>query len=439
MMDYKKQFDGHEEAAGGGHRRVLSRRDFLRLAGQSLAALAVIAACGGPAETVQPGSTPAQIAPTETAQPENTPTPVVPTGTPSPTPAGEEAPMDLEARIGQMLMVGFRGLEVTGDHFVVRDIQERHLGGVVLFDYDAVTKQAGRNIASPTQLKALVAALQAAAATPLWVSIDQEGGIVNRLKEEYGFPPSVSHQYLGNQNNLQTTHDSAARMAGTLKDMGINLNLAPVVDLCINPNNPIIAKYERCFSADPQIATDHAIQFIQAHHEQGVLCTLKHFPGHGSSQGDSHLGLTDVTATWSRVELEPYARIIEAGQADAIMTAHVFNTRLDADYPATLSSATITGILRRELGYEGVVISDDMQMGAIAQNYGLEAAIQRAILAGIDVLTFANNLSYDENIAVRAIDIIKGLVQAGTVSEARIDESYRRIQALKGRLQAGMA
>ncbi len=212
-----------------------------------------------------------------------------------------------------------------------------------------------------------------------------------------------------------------------------------MVDLCANPNNPIIARYERCFSPNPLVVTDHALQFIQAHHEQQVLCSLKHFPGHGSSTTDSHLGLADVTDTWSRVELEPYVRIIEAGQADAIMTAHVFIANLDDRYPATLSQVTIRGILREELNYDGVVISDDMQMGAIVNHYGFEMAIQKAIEAGVDILAFANNSVYEEDVAGRAIKVIRKLIQAGTIGEPRIDESYRRIQRFKSRLSGSLA
>jgi beta-N-acetylhexosaminidase len=335
-----------------------------------------------------------------------------------------------------MLMIGFRGLEVNNEHFIMQDIRKRHLGGVVLFDYDIPTQRAVRNIESPSQVKALVASLKSVSAMPLLVAIDQEGGVVTRLKERHGFPPTVSHQRLGELNDLETTHKHATLVAKTLADLGINLNLAPVVDLCANPDNPIIARYERCFSADPLVVSDHALQFIQAHHEQGVLCALKHFPGHGSSTADSHLGLTDVTNTWSRVELEPYGRIIKAGQADAVMTAHVFIANMDDRYPATLSRVTIRGILREELNYDGVVISDDMQMGAIVSHYGFEVAIRKAIEAGVDMLVFANNSVYEEDVAGRAIEVIRGMVQAGTISEARIDESYRRIQRLKSRLPA---
>ena len=339
--------------------------------------------------------------------------------------------MSLDVKIGQMLMVGFRGFEVSDNYPIVQDVRDRHLGGVPLFDYDVVKKEAVRNIESPSQVEVLVESLQAASAIPLLVAVDYEGGIINRLKEKYGFPPTVSHQALGDANDLAATYEAASKMAQTLAELGINLNMAPVVDVNINPDNPIIAKYERSFSADPSIVTLNALEFIRAHQEQGVLCTPKHFPGHGSSTGDSHLGLVDVTDTWSPIELEPYAAIIDAGQADTIMTAHVFNSKLDADYPATLSRAIITGILREELNYDGVVISDDMQMGAIADNYGFETAIQKTIEAGVDIIVIGNNLVYEEDVAAGAIALVKQLVQDGAISETRIDESYQRICRLK--------
>jgi len=337
----------------------------------------------------------------------------------------------LEDKIGQMLMVGFRGTAVDEGSFIVRDIRRNNLGGVVLFDYDVVKGQAGRNITSPAQVKALVAALRKAARVPLLVAVDQEGGKVARLKTACGFPATVSHSTLGRLDDLANTEQHSLRLAETLNAMGIGLNLAPVVDLCTNPDNPVIAKLDRCFSADPKVVTRHALSYIAAHHQRGVLTTLKHFPGHGSSRSDSHLGFTDVSDTWTRDELEPYARIIQAGQADAIMTAHVFNTRLDKQYPATLSSATINGLLRGELGFDGVVISDDMQMAAITAHYGFETAIRKALEAGVDILVFGNNLSYDEEIVPRAIAVIRDLVETGVVSEARIDQSWQRIMRLK--------
>lgn len=347
--------------------------------------------------------------------------------------AGSEA--SLETRVGQMLLIGFRGLEVDENSSIVRDIREGRIGGVILFDYDVALKSPVRNVASPEQVKTLVADLQAVDPTvPLFVAIDQEGGRVNRLKEKYGFPPTVSQGWLGSRNDPQLTAEYAGQIAATLAGLGINVNFAPVVDVNVNPDNPVIGKLERSFSSDPQQVAVHAREVIVAHLVKGVFTALKHFPGHGSSTTDSHLGFTDVTHTWSESELIPYREILRSSGADMIMTAHVFNAGLDPLWPATLSQATITGLLREQLQYDGVVVSDDMQMQAIADHYSLETVLEQAILAGADLLIFGNNLTYDEQIASKAGQIIAHLVRSGRISQARINESYARIMHLKRRL-----
>jgi len=341
---------------------------------------------------------------------------------------------DLDVKIGQMLMVGFRGLEVQDDHPIVQDIRERQIGGVILFDRDPSIHRPIRNIQSPEQVKRLTTSLQQSASLPLLIAIDQEGGKVNRLKEQFGFPPTVSAQYLGELNQLEVTAKYANIIAITLAELGINLNFAPVVDLNINPDNPIIGKFERSFSADPEIVTTHALEWIKAHHKQRVLCALKHFPGQGSARQDSHFGCVDVTAVWSDQELIPYWKIIQAGQCDLIMTAHIFHAQLDPQLPATLSKSIITGILREQLRYDGLVVSDDLQMQAITSYYSFETAIQAAIAAGVDLLVFGNMLVYEEDIAGRAIAVIKKLVRDGSIDRTRIEQSYQRICHLKGHL-----
>ena len=343
----------------------------------------------------------------------------------------KDSDVSLEFKIGQMLLVGYRGLEVSDQHPAIRDIRELHLGGIILSDYDVASKQYRRNIESPAQVLKLTKALQQASTVPLLIAIDHEGGVITRLKESYGFPATVSHKYLG-ANDYDTTYREAQKMSETLAAIGVNLNLAPVIDLNLNPKNPVIARLDRSFSADPKVVTRHALEFIQAHREHGVYCSVKHFPGHGSASEDSHLGLVDVTDVWSRTELEPYRRLIKAGKVDAIMTAHVFNAHLDPDYPATLSKATVTGLLRNELNYKGVVISDDLQMKAITGHYGFETAVLKALEAGIDILLIANNSdNYDETIARRTFNLIQKFVREGVISEARIDQSYQRIRTLK--------
>ncbi len=342
---------------------------------------------------------------------------------------------NLDVMIGQILMVGFRGFEVNDASPIARDLRERHMGSVVLFDYDVATQKRERNVKSPAQVKQLCAALQKIAPTKLLIAIDQEGGKVARLTERYGFPATVSQQTLGTKNDLPYTRQVADTTAKTLADAGINLNLAPAVDLNTNPNNPVIGKIERSFSADANVVTNHARELMQAHHARNVLTTLKHFPGHGSSKDDSHLGFVDVTQTWARTELEPYRKIIAAGECDTVMTAHVFNANLDPKLPATLSKNIITGILRDELKFDGVVITDDMGMGAISQNYGFENAIELALNAGVDMLALANNSDpFDENIATRAHTAIKRMVNEGKVPRARIEQAYRRVTRLKARL-----
>ncbi|MCP3929817.1 MAG: glycoside hydrolase family 3 [Bacteroidetes bacterium] len=342
-------------------------------------------------------------------------------------------PVSLEVKIGQMLIVGFRGLYVNDKSSIVRDIKRFHLGGVILFDYDMVLKSWKRNIRSPRQVKKLVDQLQKASQIPLFIAIDQEGGKIQRLKKKFGFPRTVSAQYLGRRNDLALTYQKAAGIAKTLADVGINFNFAPVVDLNTNPNNPVIGKRKRSFSADPEIVTNHALEFIKAHRKYGVLCALKHFPGHGSSTRDSHLGMVDVTDTWENIELDPYSEIINAGMADAIMIAHVFNRRYDQNYPATLSKRIVGDVLRSSLRYDGVLVSDDIQMKAITSHYRFEHAIQATLEAGIDIIVIGNNLKQEKNIAARTVAVIKQLIREGKISDKRIDESYRRIQKLKSR------
>ena len=165
-----------------------------------------------------------------------------------------------------------------------------------------------------------------------------------------------------------------------------------------------------------------------------MLCALKHFPGHGSSRADSHLGFVDVTATWEPLELEPYRALLRSGQVDAIMTAHIFNAKLDPVLPATLSRKVLTDMLRNGLGYGGVIISDDMDMKAISDFYGFERAVGLAVDAGVDILSFANQLVYRPDAAARAIATITNLVRSGTISPERIEQSYQRISRLKAKL-----
>ncbi len=341
----------------------------------------------------------------------------------------------LDLWIGQMLMVGFRGTDLKqGDSFL-QAVRDLHLGGVVLFDRDVPTQSPVRNIVSQQQIQKLTAQLQAVAEVPLLIAIDQEGGQIARLKARHGFSATPSQAELGRWDDQERTRSSAREVGKLLASLGINLNFAPVLDLAVNPDNPIIAALERSYGTDPDRVERHARWTIQEFHRAGVLSAVKHFPGHGASKQDSHLGLPDVTHLWSETELEPFRSLLSEQLPDLVMMAHLYNAQWDETYPATLSSAVITGMLRQQLGFEGVVVSDDMKMGAIAQNYSLEESIELAVKAGVDILLFGNNSSsFDPQIAQKAVTIIRKLVESGTLSRDRVQQSYQRISDLKKKL-----
>ena len=330
-----------------------------------------------------------------------------------------------------MVVVGFRGLTSDEAEPVRALIADGTLGGVILFSVDQLTG-GPRNVESPDQLRSLVAALSgAAAAVPLLVAIDQEGGQVARLGPTHGFPATRSAADLGRGDPAETAA-AAAAIAATLTDVGVTLDLAPVVDLAVNADNPSIAAVDRSFSADPGVVTAHARAFIEGLHSGRVSSAIKHFPGLGSAGADTHLGVVDVTDVWTDVELEPFRALIGDGLPDAVLTAHIFNARLDPDHPASLSAATVNGILRGDLGFDRAVISDDLQMGAILDAYGFDEAVALAIEAGIDLLLIANQLAYEPDVATRVVDLVEQLVLNGRISEERIDASYHRVLALKG-------
>lgn len=336
----------------------------------------------------------------------------------------------LDIKIGQMILIGFPG--TTVDAKVLEEVRSGKVGTLIIFEKNIPPAN------SFIALKKIIWTYQQAATIPLFIGIDQEGGRVNRLKSKYGFPNSITAVAMADAHSLDSVRLYAEAMASTLAGLGININFAPVVDLATNPTNPIIAKYGRAFSASEDTVTRYAKEFIRQHHKYNVLTSLKHFPGHGSSKDDTHLGIADVTNTWNEKELIPYRALIDSGYVDAVMTSHIVNKNLDKKgNPGTLSTDILNGILRKRLGFNGVVFSDDMQMQAIAKNYGLEETVKLAILAGVDIMTFSNNISGSEERTVDKVhQVIKALVTQNQIPISRIDESYRRIMILKRRLTA---
>ena len=328
---------------------------------------------------------------------------------------------DLKKKIAAMVMVGFDG--TTAPDSLIKDITDRGLGSVILF---------ARNVTSPSQLKNLTAQLQSYSRLPLLISIDQEGGNVARLGKSNGYTKTKTAYNLGTViNSLDTTAFWSLKMANWLSDGGINVNLAPDVDVNVNPNSPAIGGMERSFSALPLNVFNHAQKFIDMFSSKGIITALKHFPGHGSALVDSHLGFTDITNTWADSELVPFRKIIQNNYKGFIMAGHLYNAHLDSLYPASLSHNVITGLLRNQLGFNGIVITDGMFMQAISNNYSFDKAIELAINAGDDILLYTTNLLDNHSLLDSVVNIVMAKIDSGKINPARIEESYQRIMAVR--------
>jgi len=329
------------------------------------------------------------------------------------------------------MVVGFRGSDLTDASWVRTALAESGLGGVILFDRDQLTG-GSRNVLSPAQVKRLTRSVRAAAPNRgVIVSVDQEGGVVTRLGPSHGFPAVASEATIG-KGSASAARTWAHGIATTLAANGLDLNFAPVVDLDVNPASPAIGALDRSFSADPDVVVARATIEINAHRAAGVRTTLKHFPGIGSSTTNTDFGVADVTKTWTRAELEPFRRLIAAGEVDLVMAGHVVNGQLDAAQPASLSRAVVTELLRGELGWDGIVVTDDLQATAITKAFGRDEAVLLALEAGNDLLLFANQQLYDPKLVARVVRVVGAAVASGRIPESRIDEAYDRVQALFG-------
>ena len=396
------------------HDPLISRRAVLQAAALGAGGLlfeACLPSASAPAGSAGPSQSASQPSPTS-----------------STTPGPSVAAVPLRQRIARLLVVGFRGLRVAPDDWIAQAIAVDGLGGVILFDKDRV--EARRNIRTKQQLTNLVNDVRTLAPTrELIVAIDQEGGLVTRLSPAYGFPAVASEAAIGAKSEAEV-RAWADGLAATLAVVGVNLNLAPVVDLNANPKNPAIGALGRAFSADPAVVARDAAIDIQAHRMAGVRTTLKHFPGLGSATSNTDFGVADVTATWTQQELDPYRTLLGQGLVDVIMAGHVVNGQIDPAAPASLSRGTVTDLLRDELGWDGLVITDDLQAGAITKAFGAEDAVALALDAGNDLLLFANQQVYDPDVVTKTIELIEGFVTDGRIPEGRIDRSYARVTAL---------
>lgn len=344
-----------------------------------------------------------------------------------------QSKLSLREKIAQLFIIGFKGSDVSGDSEILRVIEFEKPGGVILFDQDMVHNKPVHNIKSPEQVKNLTQSLKNKSELPLFIGVDQEGGLIHRLKPEYGFPETVSHKHMGNKDDLEYTRTKSEEIAKVLSDAGINLNFAPVVDLESNKNSSIISNRERSFGSSPNLVSRNAKAYIEGHEKYHILTCCKHFPGHGSAVGDTHAGFVDVTETWKENELVPYRELIADGKCSMIMTAHIFHSGWNSSLPATFSKKVLQEILRDELGFKGVVISDDMQMRAISDHYSLKESLHNGLNGGLDMFCFGNNLLKEEVKLSEAIDAVEELVIENKISADRIDQSVERILALKSR------
>ncbi len=338
---------------------------------------------------------------------------------------------ELNPRLGELLLVGFHGTTLQDNAALDALVCETRVAGVILF---------ARNIVDAAQTarltRDLTARARACTGRPLLVAVDAEGGRVMRLGPAAGWTATLSHQDLGQAGDLAQTELEARRIGGMLRDAGINWNLAPVIDVGYNPANPVIVGVGRSFGANPKLVAAQARAYIAGMHAAGILTAVKHFPGHGSSVDDSHAGFVDVTDTARPdVELVPYRLLLAEGVVDAVMTAHVYNRHLDAWVPATLSRPTIDGVLRSQLGWRGVVVSDDMRMGAIEQHYGAGDAAVRALRAGVDLILIADDrLPGDRSASAETLEAIRLALRRGRLPAGQVDEALARIAALRSRL-----
>lgn len=329
--------------------------------------------------------------------------------------------MDLQEKIGQMIMTGLPSTEVTGEF--IRLVEKYKISNVILFD---------RNIESSGQLRRLCGEIQEVVQRntghPALIAIDQEGGAVVRMpKDAVNMPGAMA---LAATGDLRSAYD-AGRFAGEeLRWLGVNFNLAPVADINSNPANPVIGN--RAFGDTPETVTRWLLEMMRGLRDGGVLCAVKHFPGHGDTSVDSHVGLPTVEKSMEeleQVELRPFAAAIEAG-TDAVMTTHILFPRLETEtLPGTMSGAVLTGLLRKKMGFHGMIITDCLEMGAISHKFGTVEGAFMAVRAGADMLC----ISHTQDLAAEAAERICAAVRSGEISEERIDEAVEHVLACKHR------
>ena len=323
--------------------------------------------------------------------------------------------MTLDEKIGQMIIVGFNGTGVNEELINLANINK--VGGVILFK---------RNIETSEQLKELNNNIEELNnEIPLFISVDEEGGRVNRLPSDMENFPSAKE--IGLKNDKGYAYNNGRSIGESLKVTGFNMNYAPVLDIFSNPQNTVIG--DRAFGSDTEIVSNMGIATMKGIEDKGIISVVKHFPGHGDTLVDSHYGLPIVYKTLEELEnfeFIPFKKAIKEG-CKSIMVSHILLDKIDNKNPSSMSKTVVTDILREQLGFDGVIITDDMEMSAITENYSIEDASVKSIIAGCDILLIGSGIEYVNKV----IDAIKEAILNGYISEDRINESIIRIIKLK--------
>jgi beta-N-acetylhexosaminidase len=325
--------------------------------------------------------------------------------------------MTLEEKVGQMVLVGMEDYSINDD--AKRMIEDRHVGGFILFK---------RNIRDASQLTALLNSLKEANSVnkiPLFLSVDEEGGRVTRMPDELEKLPTPGS--IGATNDSEYSFEIGSILGEELKQFGFNVDFAPVLDINSNPKNPVIG--DRSFGSSPGIVSRLGIQTMKGIQSQGIISVVKHFPGHGDTSTDSHLDLPRVDNNLERLEsfeLIPFTEAVKEN-ADAVMVAHILLPKIDPENPASFSKTIISGILRENMKYDGVIITDDMTMGAIVNNFDIGKAAVKSVNAGSDIVLVCHTREKEEAV----IEAITNAAKSGDISEDRVNDSVYRILKLK--------
>lgn len=332
----------------------------------------------------------------------------------------------LAERVGDMLLMGFIGShsETEGAGIIDAHLAARRIGGVLFLRHNVRSREGAEGSAARFR----------ATNPSAWMAIDQEGGLVQRLSRDLGFTHLPRAMQVAEARSPEAAAELYQLGATEFRAAGFNMNLAPVADLH-DPDNAVIGRHGRAYGTDGDTIAAYAGAFIDAFEASGIACAIKHFPGHGRSRGDSHDGFVDISDSWSEAELAPFRQLIDQGHAHVMMGGHLTNRQLDpTGAPVTFSAPVLEGLLREQLGFTGVMMTDDLDMGAIRNNYSQHEAVISAIEAGNDMIMLSNSAAPDAELPQRIVGWVEAAIRDGRLTEHRINQSVARLAVLKARV-----